>query len=208
MSDQDLQEEEFNPLYRVIGAVVLVALAVVFVPVILDENELPSGQQVQGSLETSEQDRVVVTSLNEIKGRHEQPDQAVNKKAVGKNADPKLAKVLDKVRKQAPVAEKTAVREESSTTPVTGTKSQVKSSDLRQGWIVQLGTYKNKQNATRLKKRLAAHGYEVKLEGVKIREGQAVRVRVGPFEEKVTATNMLARINRDLGVNGVVLSLQ
>lgn len=220
MSDQDLQEE-FNPLYRVIGAVVLVALAVVFVPIILDKSELPSLMEAQrselksDSEATPDQTKVVVTSLAEIKRRHQGPT-VVAKKPETSAENTKLAKILEKVREKAPVAESAASRGGSTEqqkkidtkTVVKKPDVSISSAGLRKGWVVQLGTYKNKQNATRLKRRLADHGYKVRLEGAKIGQERAIRVRVGPFREKITATNMLSSINRDLGVDGVVLSLQ
>jgi DedD protein len=71
---------------------------------------------------------------------------------------------------------------------------------------VQVGTFSNTANATRLEKMLRAQGQPVLSERVSLGGNNAVRLRVGPFRDRAAALKARERINKDVGVKGVVLA--
>ena len=72
--------------------------------------------------------------------------------------------------------------------------------------MVQVGTFANAANANRLEQKLRAEGQPVRAEQIKIDTGKAVRLRVGPFDDRAAALKAQERIQKDVGVKGVVLA--
>jgi DedD protein len=74
------------------------------------------------------------------------------------------------------------------------------------GWVVQVGTFSNAANAARLEQKLRAQRQPVLTERVDVNGTSAVRLRVGPFRDRAAALKARERINKDVGVKGVVLA--
>ena len=99
-------------------------------------------------------------------------------------------------------------------TPTTTTTSQAKSplktlhDDLTQlkktAWVVQMGSFKNHDNATRLTNALRAKGYKAFTYETKT-NGQ-VRVYVGPEFKPVAANQLISKIEHDTHMRGVLVS--
>lgn len=69
-------------------------------------------------------------------------------------------------------------------------------------FVVQVGAYRDRGNATSLEGRLKADGFSAFTE----RSGDKTRVRIGPFDERADAESVLARVRR-MGLGGSVLQL-
>ena len=87
-----------------------------------------------------------------------------------------------------------------------GGAAPVTTDAIKRGWVVQLGTYYNPDNAHRVRDKLMKHGYAVDMQSVVLKRGKATRVRIGPFASKTEAISMQARIHKDLGMEGMVLA--
>jgi DedD protein len=72
-------------------------------------------------------------------------------------------------------------------------------------WMVQVGTFSDPANARRLRAKLEAQKYQVSSKVIEIKSGKAVRVRVGPFVSRDSATRARDSINTKHGIKGVVL---
>ena len=55
-----------------------------------------------------------------------------------------------------------------------------------------------------MQENLARHGYAPQLDKIALNQGQGVRVRVGPYSHEAQARTAQARIQRELGIKGVV----
>lgn len=198
MADRDNPRMEFNPKHRIIGAIVIVALAVIFLPMILDEREPPSE----------------LKKLTEIPSRRDvgetkvvvSPVPAPEVKASGDAAAPAT---------DTPVAETAATPEPKPAPPVkkpepAKTKPAAKTTTghvaekITKGWVVQVGTFSNAENAAKLRDSLKSHGHAVHAESVNLNGSKAVRLRVGPFREKSEAVKAQAQIQKESGTEGVV----
>ena len=191
MADRDEARPEFSPKHRIVGAIVLVALVVIFVPMILSGREPPP--ELKGAREAPPraeitETRVLVTPVT--------PDEATppeNSEAV------KVVQVPVE-NKPAPV-EKAIVAKKPEPAPVK--PAAVKIED---GWMVQVGTFSNTQNATRLRDRLKILGHSVHADSVTVGGKKAMRLRVGPFADRAKADKAQAQIRKETGVAGVVQS--
>jgi DedD protein len=191
MADRDDARPEFSPKHRIVGAIVLVALVVIFVPMILSGREPPP--ELKGAREAPPraeitETRVVVTPVtpDEV-----QPQEGSETSKVAPPDEPKPV---------AP-AEKPAVAKKPE--PAPAKPAAVKIED---GWMVQVGTFSNMENATRLRDKLKGLGHSVHADSVTLSGKKAMRLRVGPFTDRAKADRAQAQIRKETGVAGVVQS--
>jgi DedD protein len=191
---------EFNPKHRIIGAIVIVALAVIFLPMILDEREPPSElkklAEIPSRSEVNET-RVVVS-----------PVPAPEVKASGDAAAPAPATpVAETVTPPEPEPKPVAPvkkPEPAKTKPAAKATTEHAAEKITKGWVVQVGTFSNAENAAKLRDSLKSHGHAVHAESVSLNGSKAVRLRVGPFREKSEAVKAQAQIQKESGTEGVV----
>ena len=167
----------FDPRHRIIGAIVVTALAVVFIPMVLSQGPPAGPESTRAVVETpapERANRVVVTPVR--------PPGAATEPAETR-AEPEPAKP----RAAAPAEAEAPARFEA-------------------GWVVQVGTFANAANARRLEQKLRAGGESILTERVRIASGEAVRLRVGPFADRDAAQQAQARIRKEVGLKGVVLA--
>lgn len=196
MSDRDNPRMEFNPKHRIIGAIVIVALAVIFLPMILDEREPPSELKKLAEIPSRNdisETKVVVSPVPapEVKASG---DAAAPATPVAETVMQPEPKPVAPVKKPEPVRAK----------PSAKTTSDHAAEKITKGWVVQVGTFSNADNAAKLRDNLKSHGHPVHAESVTINDGKAVRLRVGPFREKSEAVKAQAQIQKESGTEGVV----
>lgn len=207
MADRDDARPEFNPKHRIIGAIIIVALVVVFVPMILSERQPPS--ESKGVSEMTPRGAAVDTRVVVTPVVAEEP-RASDVNPVAKSVTP--APVIEAAPKpeikpavpaEKPVpAKKTpaAPTKEHSVTASAATEKPAK------GWAVQVGTFSNTENAIHLRDKLKRHGHAVHSETVTLAGKKAIRLRIGPFRDKEQAVKVQAQIRKELRVQGVVLA--
>ena len=198
MADRDDARPEFSPKHRIVGAIVLVALVVIFVPMILSGREPPP--ELKGAREAPPraeitETRVLVTPVTPDEATP--PESSETVKVVQVPVDNKPAPDAKPV---APV-EKAIVAKKPE--PAPAKPAAVKIED---GWMVQVGTFSNTQNATRLRDRLKSLGHSVHADSVTVGGKKAMRLRVGPFADRAKADKAQAQIRKETGVAGVVQS--
>lgn len=170
---------------RLIGAAVLVMLAVIFIPMILD-NSVETDTSISGSNiperpKSEFSSRVVPLTEPELDLQQVPDEIEVIKQDV--------TEVLDE-QPQPPAEE--LVQETSSTPqqaqaaaePVKQAAASVEKEPEPMGvtaWVVQLGSFSSESNASALNKKLRQAGYASFVEPLRQRSGKLVyRVRVGP----------------------------
>jgi DedD protein len=73
-------------------------------------------------------------------------------------------------------------------------------------WVVQLGSFQNKENALRLVNQLRAKGYHAFTQQTSTRFGNATRVYVGPEKQQTSARTLATRLEDDMNLRGIVLN--
>jgi DedD protein len=167
---------------RVIGAVVLVIIAVLIVPIFLDGR---SGdvENVQESITLPGQTGAGIEQKTVVLQRdREQPVPAPRKGDKPRNTTPtpQPAKVAEKPKADTPSVAKSA-----PTTSSGGTAAAPQSSTGM--WAVQLGSFSDQANAERLAAGLRKEGYAAFLSQLKTDSGKLHRVRVGPQKDRAAA---------------------
>jgi len=187
---------------RVVGTAVLVALAVIVVPILIDFRQgddesirstnipaKPEGYHVEvlrlpsidTGIDTGDQEGSVVVGDDAAKPVTESAEEAANESAdepAGTSA--------------------TAVRE-TPEQPLTDLPAP-------EAWIVQVGSFGSEQNALALRDKLRGKGYTAFIETVHLDGRRVVRVGVGPEMLKSKSEALRDKLASDMGLSGLVVS--
>jgi len=198
MADRDDARPEFSPKHRIVGAIVLVALVVIFVPMILSGREPPP--ELKGAREAPPRAEVTETKTVVTPVPVEEPQPPESSEAVKVVEVPVEPKPVPEAKPAAP-AEKPADAKKPEPAP-----AKTAAVKIEDGWMVQVGTFTNLQNATRLRDKLKGLGLSVHTDTVTVSGKKAMRLRVGPYAERAKADRAQAQIRKETGVAGVVQS--
>lgn len=193
---------------RLIGACVLVALAVIFIPMLFDHSS-SNGQMVTRDLKlSSSQPRV--SGAVELSLTHDTPPHAVlssTKQANNSNQH----NVPNRIQRKQPTASAHS-REAGAKTakkPVVTPPSVATSPRGKQdaeGWAVQAGSFTHKDNARTLTRRLKDSGLSAYVQAAQSGGTHVYRVRVGPFGKRSQAQRKTVAITAVTGNASQVVS--
>lgn len=208
MSGSGKLPAEFNPQHRIVGAVILVILAIIILPIILNEKQLTT-QGVGNEITLSEKDsKIYVSRAKDILRAQKMKSKTGSASSIENNTShpqkdtTKAKPVVSHAEEKAAPTNKPDNVVEKKKKVSSDSKSAQK---ITKGWIVQIGTYSDPANAKKVRASLVRRGYHVRLEKIKLSKGDATRVRVGPFSDRGKAITTLSHIGRDVGLQGVVL---
>ena len=196
---------------RIIGALVLVSLAVIFVPMMFDEphskresssiqipEEPPFPEVDMPEPETTESPEYRIEELDAASSpavTSEVPDPTENIDATEPPADPEPA--------DSPAPAQTT---ETSQPADDGPVSAEFTRSLEGAWVVQLGSFGSDDNATRLREKVREKGYSSHLQRISRGDSQLTRVFSGPFAEKAEAEKAKQVLDKAFGLNSLVTS--
>ena len=192
---------------RLIGAIVLVSLAVIFIPIIL---EGPDDEWTPRSHSIPEQPQMDYRADMELELPPETPvvDETVAMEAISQEqaeSEPQPAVEVvktDAVPVKAPEPVKAAPQPAS---PVKQAVPPVPKAEPLKGWFVQVGSFGQEMNARGLQDRLATSGFQVQLEDVELGKKHAYRVLVGPSTSRAAAEKQAEKLNSSQQLKGMVI---
>jgi len=176
---------------RLIGAMVLVSLVVIFVPMLL-QREPVLEQEIRKSNIPPRPDRDFTSRV--IPSESEQlalPPKEVVKIQAGDRPP------LVKQQKSSSQPSKSA----SGQTGPTGSKTSPAVVEPRVGisaWIIQVGSFSKRGNAEKLVTQLRGKSFSADIEQASVKGRTMYRVLVGPEVDRKRAEAMLARLNREV----------
>ncbi|NOY63409.1 MAG: hypothetical protein GXP10_09735 [Gammaproteobacteria bacterium] len=205
---------------RIVGIAVLSALAVIFLPAILDLD----GQRHTADLSTSNIPPKPANFVSKTLSLQPPPAaQALNQPAVEAHRvvpptpsaalpPPVLQPSLKQATKQpaprpvptTPKAEKKAAPSVSAPVPRSKPASATQQSESTLRWAVQLASFSRMTNAQALRDKLQRQGYTVIIEQSRSSRGTVVRVIVGPTASRSAAQSLRDKLKRDFKLNGLV----
>ncbi|GEM_PF-1503120 len=138
------------------------------------------------------------------KSTHLTPTKVVSSKAISKTSKTKS--------KTKPVAKNTS-KTTKKTAQNHGTKTAVNSSKLNKldlkkpAWVIQMGSFKDKNNARHLADKLRASGYKAFMHDVKSSHNNATQTRVyiGPESKQASALKLSNQVANTMDLHGVVV---
>ncbi len=175
---------------RIVGAIVLVAVVVLVVPVFLDgppsEGEIIS-ERVPLPGQSEQKIQTVVLDRD-----RDEPVPAPSSNSARQSARPVAATTT-------PAPQPLAQQQEPEVKPAPERKSAkpVQAAGSATGmWAVQLGSFTNQQSAERLAAELRKQGFGAFLSQFSTASGQMHRVRIGPQKDREAAEAMAVRLQK------------
>ena len=193
MLNKDSTTGGFNPKHRMIGAVVLVIVAVIVVPLVLNRRTPP---ETAPSAQTPATQTIVVPVTPE-ETRSEIPDTASRSEPA---PAPAPTPPLDT---GAPPSVNTPPPQPKASAPLAAA-TRIKPSTATKGWFVQAGTFSNPENARQLVERLKKKGFNAASESLQVEKNTVVRVRIGPYANAAQAQKAHAALRRATAIKGIV----
>lgn len=175
---------------RLIGALVLIIAAVVFLPMLL------SGQDETVRVEVEVPDAPVMDE-SEIPAQAPlelpDPEPVPNMPAVADEAEP--VAVPEPEAEQAPVAAAPPAPQPEVTAPAAVASGN---------WVVQLGSFSSTANAESLRETLVSQGYNAYTLTARVEASEITRVFVGPVVDRAAASKLRDELAKRHGMNGLV----
>lgn len=205
---------------RLVGAAVLVALAVIFIPMLLDDTPSPYEPITETNIppRPAEEDQFssriipmdpepamepeVIEPLAAVEPEPESPPVMTEPETVPEAEAP-----------PAPAAEPAPVEEtaeqppavDPEPAPVDEPAAPAIESAAVTGWVIQLGSFSKRENAQGLEKKLREAGYPAYVEPLQQNGVTSYRVRVGPEVMRSEADKLRDQINKRFELNGIVV---
>ena len=194
---------------RLVGALILVALGVVFWPIIFVEPGDPAGQQRERipprpdvdttSLETP--DMAGLRTSPEIALQQDESWVATTRETPQEQpAEEEPAEVGEAAVQEAPVSNEpvTRTRTEAPAKPV------LDSAGVPVAWILQVVSVSSADKADQLRQRLLAMNHKAYVKRVRQRDKSLYRVYVGPKFERASLEKIQGEIDAEFGVNSMI----
>lgn len=194
-------------LQRIVGALVLVALAVIFVPMLFNRDDVDQHIAVDApAMPETPAAPIIETQPVEV------PEPAVEaipedyeiieEDSVAESSIP--ASPIDAVPAEAqpaPEAPEQAVTEAPPLMPENAEEQRLDTANLPVSWSVQLASLSSRENAEKLQKTLRSQGYNAY---IRTADGMN-RVFVGPLVERAEANRLRDQLQRQHKLDGFVV---
>ena len=184
---------------RIVGAAVLVILAVIFIPMLLDTSV--EDKQSMGKTNIPPQPANMPTPPTEdFNSRIIPLEQPPGPPGTSGTAD---------TQKTPPVEE--GIPPATSATPPQEPREPVVENKNETGgvgvtaWVVQLGSFSSPENAEALNQKLRKAGFKAFVEPLKQDTGTIYRVRIGPDLKRSDADTINDRLKKELQLEGIVV---
>ncbi|PXX91951.1 sporulation protein [Marinobacter vulgaris] len=201
---------------RIIGALVLVSLAVIFVPMMFDE---PHSERESTSIkipeeppfpevEAPEPDVADAPAYRLEESGEDEPASSVPEPSF--EEPPREVSEVEAPEPAPTVEEPEVSQQQASETepeePVSEEDSAEFTRSLEGAWVVQLGSFGSADNARNLRDKVRDRGYKSHLQQVTRGDAELTRVFTGPFAEKAEAEKAKQALDKAFGLNSLVTS--
>ncbi len=191
---------------RLVGAAVLMALGVIFIPIFLapEDGDTPPQSSIEidrAVLDEQFSSKVQPIEDSELSILQERADNIVPLGGTGE-LPPEVETDLS--------ADDEQLSSESETGNVAESKELSKPEQERIGvtaWVVQAGSFSSRENAEKLANRLKAKGFSAYIEDI-VADKPAFRVRIGPLLSKARAQQTAQSLKKSLDVDGMIVKYQ
>lgn len=187
---------------RLVGAVVLAALAVIFVPSLLREQQ---PEPVDTSTQIPEQPAIEPLTF-EVPEQPENIEPAPAPETMFMPQDQNQP-VRDELGLDAETPEQAEALPEPTEEPPQSDE-QPQAEQGVQAWVVQVASFSNLDTANKLRDRLQEQGYKAYVRSVEIGSGTVSRVYIGPKLKRSEAESIKSAVDQSLRVDALVLKFQ
>lgn len=197
---------------RLVGAAVLMALGVIFIPIFLapEDSDISAPSAIQIARDTPNEefsskvqpiaDDMVETLQDQFEAAGSLVDRGIlppevetdNSTEADQNA------LLDSTVEKPPQKKKPVSPVEAPTTTPAKERAGITA------WVVQAGSFSSKENAQKMAFQLKEKGYTAYIEEI-VGDKTSYRVRIGPLLSKARAKQTAESLEKSLNVDGMIL---
>ncbi len=205
-------EQQSRLKQRLVGAIVLVALGVIFIPMILDGEreqdfivngssipakpaELKNIRKLEFDTEARSAKSGTAPDIRIPVDEHSAPLTLTPEKSAPK--EPAPASRTD--------IEKSAPTEKTPSVSVASKQTKAVAVPVARAWAVQVGSFKQKNNALKLRDTLRAQKYTAFVEAIRSNGTLVYRVRLGPYVSRAGAEKMREKLLAQQKMKGLVV---
>lgn len=187
---------------RLVGAAVLVILAVVFIPMLLDDSEETDLVITETNIPPKPEKMPKTDREGEFSSRIIPLESGTQEQQPAGQDTDRSEEVLmaEPVEDETPA--ETATDDETSTV----IDDQPSTTVGLSAWVVQLGSFESEANAQSLNEKLRKAGYTSFVEPLKQKDATVYRVRVGPELKRSDAQAIRDKLEKSLQLKGIVVS--
>jgi DedD protein len=193
---------------RLVGAIVIVSLAVIFVPIILEGPDDEWSPRSHGMPEPPRMDYGVDMELalppveppetREVEPMEPAEPAAPEKPVAAPVVVPPVAQPTEPVKATPPP--------QAQPSPPPAVPDQNTSlAAPPPGWYIQVGSFSQHMNAEGLRERLQKAGHTTRLQTINIGKAQVYRVLVGPAASRASAEKQNSRLATQQKIKGIVI---
>lgn len=180
---------------RLVGAVALVLLAVIILPMVMDHDPRPPTQDIQVHIPSQETEGLAAKILPN-RAAATLPPATEHEAALPASGHPEPQTAI------APAQPENKTAGQSAAVALKADVATSGDADAQQ-WVVQLGAYKETSNVKQLLAKIKELQLPAYTENFLSEQGMRTRVRAGPFASREEADKAEAKIKK-IGVNGKV----
>ncbi|AWL12419.1 Cell division protein DedD [Saliniradius amylolyticus] len=197
---------------RLVGTVILVALAVIFLPDILDGKKAAHKDSFVAVPEQPESRPVAETQpfpVEAVKQRANRKVEIVNETAVDDPApqtqEQPIVETTQSASQSSPLSSET--QQPVNDYPV-AEAGEPENEAVSAGWVVQLGSFRHNKNVQELKTTLKKAGYRVFTRQVTTSAGELTKVFVGPELKREPLEQALPHLNQLTSLKGKITTFK
>ncbi len=181
---------------RIIGALVLVALGVIFIPVVFDKGRI---EPVDRNTQIPPEPDILALPLPEGPVAPRPKDERLIGPATGQ------FEIEDKDNVEAEISSADALDSSADIQAREPTIETDPESGLAQAWVLQVASYSSDESANTLRDELLALGYKAFKRSFETQSGTRVRVFVGPNIDKAALESAQRILDQRYKVNSMLL---
>ena len=198
------EEQTVNIKQRIIGAIVLVSLGIIFIPLLLngglDSKQSISGNNIPPMPKTLK--RELVEPPKAIKTP--QAKVIVSKPVFSSSSSSKPNPVSKPVRNVAYKADK-PVKEKTITEHQYKQVSKPATARINSAYTLQIASFSKKSNAVALRDKLRNKGFKAYIEQISTAKGKMYRLRAGPYLQFDQISRQKKKIEKQFKVSNTVI---
>ncbi|HSC68210.1 MAG TPA: SPOR domain-containing protein [Cellvibrio sp.] len=194
--------------HRLIGAAVLTAIAVLFLPSFFKDRQQ---YQVNTSSQIPGKPSITAVDFNEPKRPADiEPAPAPETMFVPDEAEAVVAEQIPPSEQTAPTLAVAASSQFASSSKATATSAAVpaiplNAQGLADAWVIQVASLSGQEAANKLRDQLQAEGHKAYVRTVPGANAAIYRVFIGPKQDKAQAVAIKLQLDKRLKVNSLVL---
>lgn len=189
--------ENVSLTHRIVGAIVILSLAIIFIPILLETDQINPGNIIDSPVpQVPPEIDSIVFELDERSGEfvpQNSEDFLRFEQDIKQKIDNSAKEV--EIKNVAPVAK----AEDKSLFPVDVDKP------FKHTWMLQLASFKDQTKANDFRDKLRLAGYASHVNRKSVNSGTLFRVRIGPYSRKEEASQVLAKVNKAFRVKGILV---